>query len=134
MNMRTILPPSVRRLRILRRPPESILPSSPRPARRDCHGRLITALLDMAGPATEIVDSAFTPWCSATFIGARHKLTLVLTGNDAAERAIALTQSLPETEFRIFGHIVAELVIDERRATSAAEVRLHLCVLTIEAW
>lgn len=134
MNMRTILPPAARRLRILRRPPDSILPSSPRPARRDCHGRLMTALLDEAGPAAQIVDSTLTPWCSATFIGARHKVVLALIGQDAADRATALAESLPETEFRIFGHIVAELVVDERQAVGASEVRLHLCVLTIEAW
>jgi hypothetical protein len=129
MNARAIIPAS-RRLRILRRPPESILPSSPRPARRDCHGRLIAALLDAGGPESEIVDGALAPWCSATFIGARHSLTLVLRGEDAVARA----EALPEMEFRIMGHIVAELVVEERRTVDASEVRLRLGVLTIEAW
>jgi hypothetical protein len=133
MNARAIIPSS-RRLRIPRRPPESILPSSPRPARRDCHGRLIAALLDAAGAQSEVVDGALTPWCSATFIGARHGLTLVLWGEDAATRADALARQLPEMEFRIMGHIVAELVVEERQAVGAGEVRLRLGVLTIEAW
>jgi hypothetical protein len=133
MNARAIIPAS-RRLRILRRPPESILPSSPRPARRDCHGRLIATLLDAAGAQSEVVDGALTPWCSATFIGARHSLTLVLRGEDAVARADALAAQLPEMEFRIMGHIVAELVVEKRQAVSAGEVRLRLGVLTIEAW
>jgi hypothetical protein len=133
MNARAIIPAG-RRLRILRRPPESILPSSPRPARRDCHGRLIAALLDAGGPESDVVDGALTPWCSATFIGARHSLTLVLRGEDAVARADALAGRLPEMEFRIMGHIVAELVVEERQAVSAGEVRLRLGVLTIEAW
>jgi hypothetical protein len=133
MNARAIIPSS-RRLRILRRPPESILPSSPRPARRDCHGRLIAALLDAAGAQSEVVDGALTPWCSATFIGARHSLTLVLRGEGAVANAGMLARQLPEMEFRIMGHIVAELVVEERQAVGAGEVRLRLGVLTIEAW
>jgi hypothetical protein len=133
MNARAIIPSS-RRLRILRRPPESILPSSPRPARRDCHGRLIAALLDAAGAQSEVVDGALTPWCSATFIGARHSLTLVLRGEGAVANADMLARQLPEMEFRIMGHIVAELVVEERQAVGAGEVRLRLGVLTIEAW
>ena len=133
MNTRSILPPA-RRLRILRRPPESILPSSPRPARRDCHGRLIATLLDQAGPDSEITDSVLTSWCSATFVGARHAVTLVLRGMDAAARGAALAVRLPEMEFRLPGHIVADLVVDEREETATDEVRLRLSVLTIEAW
>lgn len=133
MNARAIIPSS-RRLRILRRPPESILPSSPRPARRDCHGRLIAALLDQAGPDSEVFASALTPWCSATFVGARHVLTLTLKGEDATKRAADLAARLPETEFRLPGHIVADLVIDERQDTAENEVRLRLIILTIEAW
>jgi len=133
MNARSILPPA-RRLRILRRPPESILPSSPRPARRDCHGRLIATLLDQAGPDSEITDSVLTPWCSATFVGARHAVTLVLKGKDATARGADLAARLPEEEFRLPGHIVADLVVDEREETATDEVRLRLSVLTIEAW
>lgn len=133
MNART-LPPPGRRLRILRRPPESILPSSPRPQRRDCHGRLIAALLDAAGPGSEIVDGALTPWCSATFVGAQHRLTLVLNGADAAARGARIAESLPEAQFCIPGHIVADLAVDDRRTVRADQARLRLCVLTVEAW
>jgi hypothetical protein len=45
-----------------------------------------------------------------------------------------LARQLPEMEFRIMGHIVAELVVEERQAVGAGEVRLRLGVLTIEAW
>lgn len=132
MNARAILPPG-RRLRILRRPPESILPSSPRPERRDCHGRLMTALLAAAGPGSEIVDSTLTPWCSATFVGAQHGMTLALNGADASARAALLAARLPEAQLPIPGHVVAELTVDEKR-TGPDQARLRLCILTIEAW
>jgi hypothetical protein len=133
MNMRSIIPRG-RRLKILKRPPESILPSSPRPQRRDAHGRLIEALLKLAGPDSEATDASLRPWCSATFIGAQHELTLVLRGADAFNRAMALADALPKAEFRIPGHVVADLAVDELTHDKDGEASLRLTVLTIEAW
>lgn len=133
MNARTIIPTG-RRLRILRRPPESILPSSPRPARRDCHGRLIAALLDLGGVGASVEDSSLTAWCSATFIGARHGFVLDFQGKTAADTAARLAKMLPEREFRIPGHIVADLCVDALTSEGPDAARLTLSVLTIESW
>ncbi|CAN5200425.1 hypothetical protein BH10PSE13_BH10PSE13_25360 [soil metagenome] len=139
MNARALFPalpalPAGKRYRLLRRPPDSILPSSPRPVRRDCHGRLIAALIDKAGGDCAVADATLTPWASATFIGARHGITLILRGGDAAVRAEALTAMLPDADFAIPGHIVADLAPDAITAIGAEEVRLVLSILTIEAW
>lgn len=123
-----------RRLRILRRPPESILPSTPRPARRDCHGRLLAALIALAGRDAAIADSGLRPWHSATFIGSRHDIIVVIGGVDAATRAADLCDVLPRTEFRLPGHIVADVKAETAEATSDEEARLRLEILTIEAW
>ena len=68
------------------------------------------------------------------FIGARHGLTLVLKGEDAVPRAEALAALLPEAEFAIPGHLVADLAVDRLPAEEPDEARLLLSVLTIEAW
>jgi hypothetical protein len=123
-----------RRLRILRRASESIRPSSPRPQRRDCHGRLLALLAELAGPDGEIRQASFRPWCSATFVGAQHRLGLHLGGTDAAARADALAAALADQEFRLPGHIVADLVVEAVRHEGEAGSSLDLAVLTIEDW
>ncbi|HEX7874119.1 MAG TPA: hypothetical protein VF475_14485 [Sphingobium sp.] len=133
MNARALFPVG-KRYRLLRRPTEAIMPSSPRPVRRDCHGRLIAALIDRAGPDSEIVDDRLSPWASATFVGARHEMVLILKGADAITRAIALARSLVEAEFTIPGHLVADLAVDGCDADIPGESRLRLSILTIEAW
>jgi hypothetical protein len=123
-----------RRLRILRRPPESIRPSTPRAQRRDCHGRLAAALLALAGARAGIDDAGFRPWCSATFLGAQHRMTLRIGGVHALEHADRLASILPEAEFPIPGHIVADLTVDAIRLQEDGTVLVDLAVLTIEDW
>lgn len=122
-----------RRLKILRRPKDSIRPSTPRPERRDCHGRLCAALLEIAGEGAT-VDGDIRPWHSATFVGMQHQLTLAIQATDAASRSDALAATLPEAEFAIRGHIVVDLAVDSIVHDDAEKVRLSLCVLTLEDW
>ena len=123
-----------RRLRILRRPTEAILPSTPRVQRRDCHGRLMTALLTLAGTNTSIDDAGFRPWCSATFLGAQHRMTLHITGPDARSRADQFAARLPEAELAIPGHIVADATVDAIRPQPDGTILMDLAILTIEDW
>ncbi len=123
-----------RRLRILRRPSESIRPATPRPQRRDCHGRLSAALLDLAGAQAIMADAHFRPWCSATFIGAQHGFVLKIAGPDAARRAQALAARLPDAEIRVAGHVVADLALDAVRREEDGTWSIEMAVLTIEDW
>jgi len=123
-----------RRLRILRRPSEPILAAGPRPQRRDCQGQLIAALEAMAGPGVTIEDASLRPWCSATFIGAQHRIRLRLCGGDAADRAAALAGRLGETEFRLRGHVVVDATADSVAVDAQGEALLTLAILTIEDW
>jgi len=125
---------SRRRLRILRRPTEPIRPSSPRAQRRDCHGRLIAALLAFGGDQLGLVDAGFRPWCSATFLGAQHRLTLRIDGEDVAACADRLAALLPEADLDLPGHIVADIVIDAIRDDGRGGLLVDLAVLTIEDW
>lgn len=123
-----------RRLRILRRPTESIRPSTPRAQRRDCHGRLATALLALAGERAGIDDAGFRPWCSATFLGAQHRMTLRIDGVRALEHAGQFASALPDAEIPIPGHIVADISVDAIRPQEDGTVLVDLAILTIEDW
>ena len=110
----------------------------PSPARGNPHRRLLRALLAMAGPDAAIVSASVEPWASMLFEGRRHLIDLGLSGEDPAARVTALRVTLPEAEFRLHGHIVADLSIDGERAVHDADgapfVLLRLSVLTIEDW
>lgn len=123
-----------RRLRILRRQTEEIRPSTPRAQRRDCHGRLVVALLALAGEGARIDDAGFRPWCSATFLGAQHRVALRIAGKDARTRADQLAHNLPEAELVIPGHIVADAAVDAVTSQEDGTVLVNLAILTIEDW
>ncbi len=107
----------------------------PRPPRRDPHTRVITQLLDLAGKDSSVIATSSRPWASATFVGARHAIVLRLTGPDHEARAAALAERLPEAEFSIGGHIVADACVDRLQlAEEDAGTMMHLSVLTIEDW
>lgn len=133
MSVLGIIPPG-RRLRILRRPPESILPSTPRPARRDCHGRLTSALLALAGEHTTVADSSLRPWHSATFVGSWHDISLTIGGEDSEARAAEFMEKLPAAELRLPGHIVADMKAEAMDRSPGECTTMRIAVLTIEAW
>jgi 3,4-dihydroxy-2-butanone 4-phosphate synthase len=101
------------------------------------HGRLMRALSAMAGDDSELLRSSSTRWASATFTGARHQAELRMTGEDAHEKANALAESLPEAEFALAGHIVADLTIEglalEREGEEEVAL-LRIAALTVEDW
>ncbi|MDQ4418902.1 hypothetical protein OOT33_00375 [Sphingobium sp. DEHP117] len=120
----------------------------PRPPRRDPHVRVIACLSEFAGPNIAVVASSSRPWASATFIGAQHRVILRFAGDDAAERAARFADALPEAEFTIAGHIVADACVDEwghaaesggatanqALQDSAGLPVLRVTVLTVEDW
>ncbi len=134
MTSQTEQGPARRRFKLLRRPPESIRPASPRPARKDCQGQLIAALEEMVGETGSVAQATLRPWCCATFIGAQHRIMLRIDGENAAPYAEALSARLREAEFKLRGHIAADVAIDEIAAEADGAVRISLAVLTIEDW
>jgi hypothetical protein len=68
-------------------------------------------------------------WASATFSGARHRITATLP---AAARD--WLDELPEVEFALRGHLVADLTVAAIEAESTdADLAVTLEVLTLEA-
>lgn len=75
-----------------------------------------------------VIEADQSPWASATFSGARHRLTV--TAADTPHAAAWLA-ALPEIELPIAGHLVADLhVAAVTRAEGA--LRAVLDVLTVE--
>ena len=70
-------------------------------------------------------------WASITFSGARHEITLRLVGAEADAAADAFAASLDAAEFRLRGHILADIALVAREATGDG-VRLSLEALTVE--
>lgn len=75
-------------------------------------------------------------WASATFTGARHTVAFRLDGPGAEWAADAFLADLDTAEFRLRGHILADiaLVSDERTKGAGGEpnVRIRLEALTVE--
>ena len=65
-------------------------------------------------------------WASATFTGMRHRITITATASPLLDRWLA---ALPEAEFRLRGHLVADLAVTCGQRTGE---RVELEALTVE--
>lgn len=82
-----------------------------------------------AGCAIDVTASDWRGWASATFSGARHRLSLAGSPTVAFETWLA---RLGETDVAMPGHLVADLTVAAvRRAPARVEVDLE--ILTVEA-
>ncbi len=70
-------------------------------------------------------------WASITFSGARHEVTVRLAGEGSEAAADRFAAGLDETEFRLRGHILADIAL-VARAPAGDGVRLSLEALTVE--
>jgi hypothetical protein len=77
----------------------------------------------------EIVTADSVRWASATFTGARHATSWTALPSPALDAWLA---ALPEKEFELRGHLVADLVVQAVRRTATA-VALEIEALTVEA-
>ncbi|MXO73624.1 hypothetical protein GRI40_00095 [Altererythrobacter aerius] len=94
---------------------------APARIRRRCAGpttHLRHALVALADGLGEVTRHGETPWASITFEGARHTVAMRFAGAAAVEAGERLIAALPDHEFAIPGHIVAEATV------SAADHRL----------
>ncbi len=97
----------------------------------DASRRLSAALeraAEAAGLSVRVGDAAATSWASATFAGARHRLTLHLDDAPGLDRWLA---ALPEADLPMKDHLVADLmVVSVERSDGAVTVRIE--ALTVE--
>jgi hypothetical protein len=99
------------------------------PTRPGCpHRRLRTLLLRELPHGLVPGASIFRPWASASFVGARHIFPCTLAAGDSAAVRGALQDKLNAIEWKLPGHIVADVVV-ECGADGAA---LQIEILTVE--
>ncbi len=85
--------------------------------------RRLRIAAEAAGVTIAITGSDWTHWASATFNGARHRLTIA--SDDAGFDPWLAT--LGEADLPLRGHLVADLAVVARRGNAA-----DLAVLTVE--
>lgn len=72
---------------------------------------MVAAVLNLAGEGTELVHHAERPWASITFSGSRHTLLLGFEGEKAVLAGEAFLDALPDHEFAVPAHIVADAAV-----------------------
>lgn len=103
--------------------------------RHDPATALIRAVLSLCKGDAMLDEHRGTAWASATFSGMRHVMRLRFDGPQAVETAQWLARILPEHEFAISGHLVADIAITQthRRHEGAPAMTLIVESLTVEA-
>ncbi|GGB60281.1 hypothetical protein [Blastomonas aquatica] len=103
--------------------------------RHDPATALIRAVLSLARGDAALEEHRGTTWASATFTGMRHVMRLRFDGEQAVATAHWLTRILPEHEFTISGHLVADIAVTDthRRNEGAPVMTLIVEALTVEA-
>lgn len=83
---------------------------------------------DAAGLSMRIAEATSSPWASATFAGARHRVTL---SAETTPRLAAWLKTLPEADLPMKDHLVADLtVVTVDRGETRTSVTLE--ALTVE--
>ncbi len=93
---------------------------------------LLVRALRSQGMKADIVIAvrsiASRPWASATFVGTSHCVKIEARPGESFDRWVA---DLPDREWTLRGHLVADVVVD-RVTKDAAVATLLMSVLTIE--
>lgn len=79
--------------------------------RRGTWLHLLSALMELAEGQGELVSHSERAWASATFAGARHRVTLRFTGELAVAAGERFIDQLPEHEFAVPHQLVADAAV-----------------------
>lgn len=102
--------------------------------RRSLADRVYLAVLTLAEGRADLLAHSEKPWASITFSGSRHEMTLDFHGAEAVaagERFIAL---LPDHEFTLPGHLVADACINsvDHRMMPEPRMVVEVALLLLE--
>jgi hypothetical protein len=94
---------------------------------------LLRELLTLAGDKAALVEHKERPWASLTFSGSRHETRLLFAGHAGVVAAEAFCSALPEHEFAIPGHLLADATTRKRdyRHLNAERPEVELTVDTL---
>lgn len=72
---------------------------------------ILKQILAITGGSGALVSHEERPWASATFAGSRHRFALEFEGVEAIAAGENLIERLPDHEFAIPGHLVADAAV-----------------------
>lgn len=101
-------------------------------ATRDPWLRLLSEVMQLAGPDAEFVQHGERAWASATFTGTRHTITLIFEGTQAIARGETFIAALPDHEFSVPRHLVADaaiVAVEHRQGPPHMTVEVELLML-----
>jgi hypothetical protein len=112
-------------------PPENV---RRRYVRRTPGDRLRDALVNLGEHHAQILRHDEKAWASITFAGTRHTLSILFAGPAAVEAGEHFIADLPEHEFAIAGHLVADAAISsaEHRMLPSPRLTVECEVLLLE--
>lgn len=97
---------------------------------------LLRAVLDRAGDRRDRIllsDIHSVDWQSLTFAGERHVISLRVPAPGAETIAARLVDGIEDAEFRIAGHIVADIAVSSPPARAAdGSVTVTIEALTVD--
>ncbi len=103
------------------------------PRVRQPWGRLLKAVLDLAGEQAELVSHAERDWASATFSGTQHAIALCFSGVAGGEAGELFIAALPDHEFVIPRWLVGDArivgVYDQQLPERRLVVEVELLLL-----
>lgn len=100
--------------------------------RRSLGDRVRAAISKLAAGRGTVVSHEEKAWASITFSGSRHEIVLQFAGIDAVVAGEDLIERLPDHEFTIPGHLVADATISAVDHLFGPEERLTVtCVLLL---
>jgi len=88
--------------------------------------RAIVAHAAAAGVVARVINASATRWASATFVGARHRLTMVVERGGGA-----WLDGLAEADLPLRRHLVADLIVTCRE-DAGDRIRAVVEALTVE--
>ena len=107
---------------------EALLSAQRRAARRTPWMPLLSALLELAGGKAELIRHAERSWASVTFSGTRHTVALSFKGLEAIAAGEDFIEALPDHEFAIPRHLVADAAIIAVENSLSPEPQLDVTV------
>ncbi|WP_374414034.1 hypothetical protein [Novosphingobium colocasiae] len=87
---------------------------------------LLSQVMALAQGQGQLLRHAERGWTSATFTGSRHVIEMEFTGSEAIAAGEHYIRTLPDHEFAVPGHLVADATIIETDHTQLPQPRLTI--------
>ena len=102
------------------------------PLTNDATTALLRAITRVIGAEVTFEEIRSRSWASVTFTGARHEVAMLLKGDAAAAAAERFVADLDVAEFRLRGHILADIALVQKEDAPHGGVRIRVEALTVE--